>query len=56
MIAREKTPDQEVKAKTEKAPRNETKRKIKNETEVEMEKERMIKTNENRYCSFVLLH
>lgn len=56
MIAREKTPDREVKAKTEKAPRNGTKRKIENETEVEMEKKRMIKTNENRYCSIVLLH
>ena len=56
MIARERTPDREVKAKTEKAPRNGTKRKIENETEVEMEKKRMIKTNENRYCSLVLLH
>lgn len=52
MIAREKNP---VEAKTEKAQRNGTKRKTKNETEVETEKKRMTKTNESRYCSFVLI-
>ena len=54
MIAREKIPDLEMEAKTEKAQRNETKRKTKNKTEVEIEKKRMTKINESRYCSFVL--
>jgi len=54
VIAREKNPDLEVEAKNEKTQRNETKRKIKNETEVETEKKRMTKTNGSRYCSFVL--
>lgn len=52
MIAREKNP---VEAKTEKAQRNGTKRKIKNKTEVETEKKRMTKINESRYYSFVLI-
>ena len=53
MIAREKNPKLEMEAKTEKAQRNVTKRKIKNEMEAETEKKRMRKTNESRYCSFV---
>lgn len=55
MIARKKNLELEVEAKTEKAQRNGTKRKIKNETGVETEKKRMTKTNENRYCPFAVL-
>ena len=54
VIAREKNPELETEAKTEKARRNGTKRKTKSETEVETEKKRMTKTNESRYCLFVL--
>ena len=53
VIAREKNPELEVEAKTNR--KSKTRRKIRNGTEVEKEKKRMTKTNENRYCSLVML-
>lgn len=48
VIARKKSPEGEVEVRTGKAQKSVTRRKIKSETEVEKEKKKMIKTNENR--------